>query len=467
MRKQLALERASVVSAAAKDGDLIVIASAEPKYDPKVATASYHCTQCKTVFASLANFQPFCITCGMDAVDPVSEQQEVTLPPTDETMCVSTCDSCDANTMIPVHHAKALSGLMHCAACGAQITYAMDGEEPTLLDAADEDDLHQIEATAEKAEKADTSLPTDPPEVIDQANDDDVIEMVEASDDSLDDAGQQSPLDDAMSEDDVATNSDPAAGATDLQVAAIAGAKDGDIQLCKLGDATMAFVGETHVATLHKSDMSPEVAALDLASLQDAVIHSTEREGLRATLAALGFQLAKVKFSVKKTVKAALETQLKSERSAIEQASAKMQERFEQSLKLAAMAIARNAAPKTYVNPIRDSLVETLASAGVQSPKHVVDTALATSLDSYNRNLIQYATELFSKSDEVRNELAATIGNVGIYQETSSEQDGTVLPFRPASSGEKPGKTSATAAVNTVRASAVASVRGTFGRAAL
>jgi hypothetical protein len=89
-------------------------------------------------------------------------------------------------------------------------------------------------------------------------------------------------------------------------------------------------------------------------------------------------------------------------------------------------------------------------------------------VDSYNQNLIQYASELYAKSDEVRNELAATIGNVSVYQETAehAEQDGTVLPFRQSSSGEKPGKTSTTAAT-AVRTSAVSSVRGTFGRAAL
>lgn len=492
MRKQLAMERASVVAKTAeKAGPLFVVASTSTEYSPTVALASHGCKHCGTQFAAVADLAPFCVTCGSDDVDSLDQQLQVTMPPTDEQMCYSTCAGCGNHNQVTVAHAQAFNGIMHCSSCGNKMPFEManDDGEPVLLDDADAGDLDVIEAASKdktptvvrspaKAPKkitTESASEEDGPDLLDDA-DASELDVIEASPGST--APAVAPVaekienvtaaeeidlkDESIAPEEMLTNESPDPGADTIQTAAlihvatvdVAGA--GEVSLVSGLNKTLAFVNDKHVATLEDAAATPEIATMALGNLEYAINHTAKTEGVKASLKNYGFSLATVSVPVNGLVKAAITAGSKEavESLAAEQESTKA--RFIQALSLAATAIQKKIY-QHHTNPVKSQLVDNLTAANVGGARQLVESAFSSAGEDYNRALITLASELLEKTDDARNELASLIGGAS-SQETASQEE-SLAPFHAAP--EKAARKTATASAG-IRAD-VSKLRGTFG----
>lgn len=200
------------------------------------------------------------------------------------------------------------------------------------------------------------------------------------------------------------------------------------IRFGRVEASIVAYVGPYTVAVLEEANVNANVREhFKTQAYLEAIANSVEISGFDETLASFGFEHLTIKSN--DTAIAALAND-RVEARAAELASAKNQASLDEVQ--ACLAIASTGITKQFFdagNPIRDALVASLENAGLRNPHRIVDEALASSQDGYNKALIAEAFNLLSMPVEARNAIAKTVvgsrhvyerANAGVHETTST-----------------------------------------------
>lgn len=196
------------------------------------------------------------------------------------------------------------------------------------------------------------------------------------------------------------------------------------IRFGRVEASILAYVGHHTVAVLEEANVNVNVREhFKTQAYLEAIANSVEISGFDETLASFGFEMLTI--ASNDPALAAL-AQDRVEARAAELASATHQAGAEELT--ACLAIASTGITKQFFdvgNPIRDAMVAAFEGAGLRNPHRIVDEALASSQDGYNKALITEAVNLLSMPVEARNAIAKTVGNTRHLHERASTNEST------------------------------------------
>lgn len=205
------------------------------------------------------------------------------------------------------------------------------------------------------------------------------------------------------------------------------------------GETLFCIAGTTCIAALEVDG--------DTSELEKTLSEQATEHGLRKALEDAGFELVSARVDAGKAVKAEQERLAAEAESESEKALASFDATMGQSLEIAVMGINRGFFVGSG-NPLCDNLVDALVTAGVDRREAVeaMSEAFDESADGYAEIVVAKAIEMARKSEDTRNELAATIADIrhkpaprkdGGDRETSRTdgsdvQDRLERPMRPS-----------------------------------
>jgi hypothetical protein len=204
-----------------------------------------------------------------------------------------------------------------------------------------------------------------------------------------------------------------------------------------------------------------------------AAMVASKHAGIKTTLREMGFQPLKTTVSISKVITKQVDSQVATARESIAKEHNEFQERFHAALATAAVGVTRGFFTGVE-NPLKNSLQQSLASAGVRNPEVLLHQAFKGSADQYHKMLFAKASEIMSKPVEVQEGLAKAVLEVNYVETTASA--GSVTEDRLASMGtvvssnqEQPEQqvstsSSAPAAPANAFSSALSRVVGSLGR---
>jgi len=197
--------------------------------------------------------------------------------------------------------------------------------------------------------------------------------------------------------------------------------------------AWVAFYEGRPVALAREEDAGKNADVFNTATFGNAVIATAKVGGVKPALAELGFKYVDFPVSVSAEVDK-LVAQKVGEREASLSAE---QENFKQQF-LACLATAAVGLNRGFFadlrNPLKEAMWNALSSAGIHNPEVLIDRAFGAHADDYHRVLFAQASELASKPEEVRNEMAKAVMGTS-YQSVSSSADRSNLEARLAGLG--------------------------------
>ncbi len=184
--------------------------------------------------------------------------------------------------------------------------------------------------------------------------------------------------------------------------------------------AWTAYVKGRPVAIATADSVKPEHRDLfNQPRFGSATLAAARASSVPLVLSSLGFKGIATTLNVSKTVQERAEALADDMRTKIAAENEQSQERLEAALATAAMGITRGFW-RNETNPIRESLVVALASAGVRQPEILVDNAISTSMDAFLRNVFIRAKDIVSKPAEVQESLSHTIVGTNFRSESSA-----------------------------------------------
>ena len=192
-----------------------------------------------------------------------------------------------------------------------------------------------------------------------------------------------------------------------------AGLNSKKVEIIASGKNTFHYVmvANKPVATLHKSRASAEVQEIfaNTNLLTQALVASIESEGInKAVISSFGLVPMILKVKASEAIQKAIDekeeemtTQMEAERDALE-------EDYQQSLAIAAVAVNKNLLDDTE-NVLAEDLIENLEQIGLEDARTIVESSFKQYGEDYLRTIVSKASEFKNKSAEVRNELANTV----------------------------------------------------------
>ena len=413
--------------------------------------ASFECRACDSHITASADANPFCIHCGSDKVElttgtdvPVEVQNLK-----EDDVAALECSSCHS---FNVYSASAITAAshIHCSCCGEKLTIKSNTEgeleefdlEPTEdqeeTDLIQADDLNQPEVLFQD-DSEDVSLeemlngdPEDDEMLSDNMDgdfgDDESEEEVAHSEMELpadpfqmgmdsEPGDQDMPgiTDEGMPEflrdtqplsqenenfDEVDVILDENAGDPLMDALELDDTGTGFDTVYKAG-RIVAMKGHVAIASLTRKVAGANADIMTSAGFRKAVANSVARHGMRKGLKAMAFAPIRVATLTKASVSRQIATlQTASANKAVTELKT-----FSDSLALASAGFSRSKW-KGYANPLRASVEQELARAGVRNPKRIAATVFQNHSVAYAKSLVEIASKLSKMSSGARAELA-------------------------------------------------------------
>jgi len=418
---------------------------------PNVEMAAYSCGGCKHTFAVQASLaQPFCISCGAGELKRVTSglgKIQALSKVADKDLMSVVCASCNAHNAMSVSLARTLDGRMNCVTCGTAISFPVDddnendnqGDDETAFTTGtgpESSDKHMPESYMDDDEALSSTEYGDGDEGDEDGDedgdgeDDDTTsgsqvsytdwdeptaEPMATAADGDDDADDDADFggDDIGDDDDSALSDDESEDEGDGQTETIAtlytirNPKKARVLFASISpNVVVAFANGIQVGHLRKRKETAGV--FGNTSFMQSLEVSVARHGLKKTLSQYGFELTKVRVNrgeaIRQQVAAGLAEEGKKMRKNFEQSS----KVFQQCMAIAASGMTRDVFADKG-NPLKSSLFDALSGLGVRNPSRVIQAAFSEAGDEYHKVLLEIATDLMQKPEDVRNQLAKSL----------------------------------------------------------
>lgn len=187
------------------------------------------------------------------------------------------------------------------------------------------------------------------------------------------------------------------------------------------------------VATCTAADAGKNADVFATNDFGRAVMLASKHAGIKTTLKEMGFKPLVTSVSTSSIIKKEVETQVATARAQITTEHNEFQERFKAALATAAVGVTRGFFTGVE-NPLKNSLQQALASAGVRNPDVLLHQAFKASADQYHKMLFAKASDIMTKPAEVQESLAKAVLEVN-YVETTASAQTNVTEDRLASMG--------------------------------
>lgn len=192
-----------------------------------------------------------------------------------------------------------------------------------------------------------------------------------------------------------------------------AGLNTKKIEVVSSGKPTFYYVmvANKPVATLHRSRAIAEVQDIfdNKNLLTQALVASIEKDGInKTTLSNFGLVPMILKVKASEAVQKAVDDKVAEMTTQMEAASDQLEEDYQQSLGIAAVAVNKNLFDDTK-NVLAEDLIENLEGIGVEDARDIVESSFKKCGEEYLRTIVAKAHEFKNKSADVRNELANTV----------------------------------------------------------
>jgi hypothetical protein len=183
----------------------------------------------------------------------------------------------------------------------------------------------------------------------------------------------------------------------------------------------VASINNLPVATLEKANAGENQNVFFSRQLISAIKHSAKKVGAEKALSSFGFELAKVNIPVGNIVAKRVDAKLAEHKDKLQASVQTLSDDYEQALSLAMAALTKGFY-RNRGNAVRDSLVQELSAANVRNPGKLVYRVFASAGMQFNKDVLELAKELLSKSVDHRNELAGSLGEMA-PKEAEEEED--------------------------------------------
>ena len=188
--------------------------------------------------------------------------------------------------------------------------------------------------------------------------------------------------------------------------------------------AWTAYFKGVPVAMASKSSAGANADIFDTPKFGQAALATAKVTGVKKALRELGFTPIKHKVSVSAEVRRMVDAQVNEQRQSISADQDSFKAQFLSALATAALGINRGFFTEV-TNPLKQSLWNSLNSAGIRSPEALIDNVFRSHSDAYHKVLFAQASDIVSKPKEVQESLAkAVLGTA--YQAVSSAADNSI-----------------------------------------
>ena len=195
----------------------------------------------------------------------------------------------------------------------------------------------------------------------------------------------------------------------------------------------IAFYNGQPIAKSTSSSAVRHTAIFDEPAYANAVIAGAEHLGISKILDEMGFKASMSSVAIAEQLERNLNKHYKEKLQAMsEQLEQEVQtksndyvERFVAALSTAAVGINRGFF-KGYVNPVKQTLLNSLSAAGVRQPEIMLDNVYRSHSDDYHKLLIEKTLEIVEKPSEVQNEIAIAVSESNYMSNSSSTYNSNV-----------------------------------------
>lgn len=430
-RKNPYVVKASLVSkTTASKGKLFSVVATLSNKDfdqKKYELAKYGCKSCKTEFAAIKGKEPFCVVCSSTQVNEIKSSTKIeNLKKIPESSLASVhCGNCQTHNVITLETAHMLDTKMHCVECGTEMEYKLDDDEDlentdivtdddSLVDTdeviQDEDvEVSEEETDTEEAELNDNDeTGTDEPET--NTNIDTALETEKVKLPSIE---KQEPVKTETSDTSI-TDDGAGAGKIDLSDTDefdLIDVVEGQLEIYRSANTIVASKAGVPVAILEEANCTADHAGMFNAnSFIKAIKYTASQQGDKA-LASFNFTNTKVKLPIPKIIESKVNEKVTASTLEAETKLQSLNEDFQHCLQLASAGLNKGFW-KGKENVLKASFIENLETVGVRNAESLVSKVFAQHAQTYHIQLLETANTLMSKSLELRNELAETLGEV-------------------------------------------------------
>ena len=226
----------------------------------------------------------------------------------------------------------------------------------------------------------------------------------------------------------------------------------GNLSFQSTTDSLIALVRNVPVATLTKEKAGENAGLLHSESFAEAIRHTASQLGKEKALAHYGFDLISVRLPVSSFVKKQVARKVKAAVTKVDSKTKGYSKKLNHALQIASAGMNKSFF-KGSSNVLKESLYRELEAAGLRNPAKVIDKVFAARADEYHQALFEKAYELMNMTPEVRNQLAAAIGDSnyqGVENSDEESEDDRDLNNTLETSGVRPTKKQETASTTGV-----------------
>ena len=288
-------------------------------------------------------------------------------------------------------------------------TTQMDNVEADVTDPQPDSEMNDAETTQMEPVEADITDPQ--PESAENDPETTQMEPVEAETEETEET-EEAPEDAPEDAPEVEEPKDEEIR-VDMLSRCQAGLNTKKIEVVSSGKDTFYYVmvANKPVATLHKSRAIAEVQDIfdNKNLLTQALTASIEKDGINKTVMSnFGLVPMVLKVKASEAIQKAVNDKVDEMTTQMELASDQLEEDYQQSLGIAAVAVNKNLFDDTK-NVLAEDLIENLEGIGVEDARDIVESSFKKCGEEYLRTIVAKAHEFKNKSAEVRNELANTV----------------------------------------------------------
>lgn len=425
MKKKPAFqERASLLNALnEKRGASFTVLSSKTAELSKEPTKGFGCNHCSTHFSALAAITPFCVNCGSEDVAEDNTEVENEEFQDDNELSAVQCAACGTHSIISDVTASTLNGKMNCVTCGSEIDFVPPTVDEEESNKACAEPMADADADSDTEEMFEEESADDTQDNVDGVDNDADVKLEEDSD-AATELMDEKTMEDNMDEEDAGDTSymDADMVSSDL-LKVMSAKKDVSFGLMTVNDRIIATLDDVPVADLDKADSGDNEEVFSSKAFAQAIAHAVKGQGVEKALAHYNFKSIVVAFPLKKEVEARVEKALAAKSTEVQAKLGDLSADFAQCVALAASGLNKGFF-KGKDHPLKAAFFSELEAAGVRKPTAIIDKVFASVGGQYNKVLIALATDLMSKSLDLRNELAAAIDDT-TYQAVADVEDDT------------------------------------------
>lgn len=183
--------------------------------------------------------------------------------------------------------------------------------------------------------------------------------------------------------------------------------------------AWTAYYNGKPVAIATAATVGKNASIFDTPNFGRVVLATAQHAGVKAALSELGFAAIKHSVSVSKEVDRMVARQVEEQRAALQAESAEFKERFIAAMATAAVGINRSFFAGVE-NPLKAALWNAMSAVGISNPETLIDNAFAAHAETFNKLVLDKASEILAKPSDVQEALAKTILDVNYMRATAS-----------------------------------------------